>query len=260
MPELLQSAAPWQLVLSVFGFLLTLTLVCTGAGFLAERLLVQRRIFAVPLAKGQYRFELLGNLVFLLVTTTAVSAALWARVVRLGSETWTRRLITFFVLMLGFQIYYWFLHRLLHKKALIRLHAWHHRSHVTTPLTGQSMSFGEACGWMLGYVGIPWLLSLVWPVSFGGWAGYLAFNIMGNIVGHANVELTAAMPVSRMTALVSNAFVYHALHHARWRGNYAFQAAIMDRIFGTEFTDWPVLYARIRSGQALKSLKETGTP
>lgn len=120
------------------------------------------------------------------------------------------------------------------------------------------MSLVEALGWMLGYVGLPWLLSRFVLVGFYGWAGYMAFNVTGNVVGHANVEPTVSAAATRTATWFVNAFVYHALHHARWTGHYAFQGAMMDRLFGTEWSDWPALYARIASGTPLESLKERG--
>jgi sterol desaturase/sphingolipid hydroxylase (fatty acid hydroxylase superfamily) len=147
----------------------------------------------------------------------------------------------------------------MHTRALVRFHRWHHRSQVTTPLTGQSMSAVEVCGWLLGYVGLPWLYSQLVPISFWGWVAYLAFNVLGNVAGHANVEPTARAAATRTAALFVNPFVYHCLHHARWKGHYGFQAAFMDRLFGTEWRDWPALYARIVAGKPLTSLKERGS-
>jgi hypothetical protein len=39
----------------------------------------------------------------------------------------------------GFQAFYWTLHRAM-LQHLLFVHRWHHRSRVTTPLSGQSMS------------------------------------------------------------------------------------------------------------------------
>lgn len=177
---------------------------------------------------------------------------------RVGPGGTARNALTFAALVPGFQVYYWLLHRAMHTRALVRIHRWHHRSQVSTPLTGLSMSAFEALGWMLGFVGLPWLFSSVAPIGFQGWAGYMAFNMVGNIVGHANVEPTARVAATRTAAWLANPFVYHALHHARWTGHYAFQAALMERLFGTEWSDWPALYERIASGRPLTSLKERG--
>lgn len=258
MPTVLAGLEPLAIAGLVLAFFTALTVLNVAVGFAAERLMPGRRIFAVKLAPGQYRFELLGNVIFLAVATSALTAVLLSGLVRLGEESLLRGTATFFAMLFGFQIFYWGLHRAMHTRALIRIHAWHHRSHVTTPLTGQSMSFGESCGWMLGYAGLPLIFSLLVPISFWGWMAYLAFNVAGNIVGHANVELASPRLVSRRTAALSNPFVYHALHHARWRGHYGFQAALMDRLFGTELPDWPVLFQRVSAGRPLASLKERG--
>lgn len=258
MPELLHSASTPTLALAVLGFFFGLTTLSVVLGFGAERLLRHKRIFAVPLARGQYRFELIGNAVFLAVTTVTFTAALRAEIVRFGPSSLARDAGTFFALLFGFQVFYWLLHRAMHTRRLLFLHRWHHRSHVTTPLSGQSMSAGEAAAWMLGYVGLPLVYSLVVPIGFTGWAAYIAFNVIGNIVGHSNIEPTAKLAATRTAALFANPFVYHALHHARWTVNYSFMAAAMDRLFGTEAPDWPSIYARVSSGRPLTQLRERG--
>jgi sterol desaturase/sphingolipid hydroxylase (fatty acid hydroxylase superfamily) len=150
------------------------------------------------------------------------------------------------------------LHRAMHTRRLLFIHRWHHRSRVTTPLSGQSMHPIEACFWMLGYAGLPILFSRIAPISWVGWAAYLAFNVFGNIVGHANCEPTAKFAATRLASVFANPFVYHALHHARWTVNYAFQASIMDRVFGTEADDWEDLYARVSGGNPLTRMDEKG--
>jgi sterol desaturase/sphingolipid hydroxylase (fatty acid hydroxylase superfamily) len=74
------------------------------------------------------------------------------------------------------------------------------------------------------------------PTSAEAWAGYIAFNIFGNMLGHSNVELVPRAPVLYYSARFSNTFVYHSLHHARWTGHYSFQAALIDRWFGRRCT------------------------
>ena len=53
----------------------------------------------------------------------------------------------------------------------------------------------------------------------------------------------------------ANPSIFHALHHARWQGHFGFQSAGMDRLFGSEFADWPVLHAQISARRALTSLR-----
>lgn len=258
MPPALASLSLPALALAVFAFFAGLTVASAAVGFALERALPRRRVFDLPLFPGQLRFELAGNAVFLAVATVAITLALRLDVVRLGAVGPLAGALTFAALVPGFQAFYWVLHRAMHHRALVRVHRWHHRSQVTSPLTGQSMSAFEALGWMLGYVGLPWLLSRFAPLSFAGWAAYLAFNVSGNIVGHANVEPTARAAATRGATWLANPFVFHALHHARWTGHYGFQGAMMDRLLGTEWSDWPALYEQIASGRALTSLKARG--
>lgn len=257
MPDFLVHAEGPTRVGIVAAFFVGVTLLALAYGFLLERALPKRRVFDVPLADGQYRFEAIGNLVFLTVTIIAVSDALAFGWIRFEGG-WPRGVATFFALLWGFQIFYYFLHRAMHHPALVRFHRWHHRSKVTTPLSGQSMSVVESLGWMLGYVGLPILLSRITPIGFWGYASYLAFNVTGNIVGHANVEPNGPRFGTRAMSWLVNPFVFHSLHHARWNGHYSFQAAAMDRLFGTEWKDWPSLFTQIIDGRPMRSLKDRG--
>lgn len=253
----LTSAALPALLVLVLAFFVSVTVVSVAIGLALERALPGHRIWAVPLDPGQLGFELKGNVVFIAVQAVALTLVLASGLPRYAAPSWPAGVATFFALMLGFQVYYYFLHRAMHTKALVRFHRWHHKSRVTTPLSGQSVSFVEALGWAVGYALLPALASQLVPISAEGWAAYLAFNVFGNIVGHSNVELVPRTPGLRFSALFSNTFVFHALHHARWTGHYSFQAALMDRLLGTEWRDWPALHAEIAAGNPLQSLKET---
>jgi sterol desaturase/sphingolipid hydroxylase (fatty acid hydroxylase superfamily) len=250
-------AAVHEIAIAVAALMLAVTVVSVAIGFALERLPSTHRIWALPLDPGQLRLELKGNVIFLLVQTAAFTAVLPSGLPRYVAPSWGAGVATFFGLMLGFQVYYYFLHRAMHTKALVRIHRWHHKSRVTTPLSGQSMSFGEALGWATGYALLPALASQLVPISIEGWAAYIAFNIFGNVVGHSNVELVPVTPGMRASTLFSNAFTFHSLHHARWTGHYSFQSALMDRLFGTEWQDWPVLHAEVAAGKPLQSLRET---
>lgn len=245
------------LALEVFAFFAGLTLVGLAAGFAAERALPGRRVVALPKAPGQVRREIVGNGVFLGVTTVTFTLAL-ARGWATFGEGWARGLATFTALFFGFQVFYYALHRAMHAPGLLPIHRWHHASQVTSALSAQSMSPVEALLWMLGYVGLPVLLSRVAPISPGGWMAYMVFNVLGNVGGHANVELTAPAGATRAATWLANPFVFHALHHARWVGHYGFGSAMMDRLWKSEHADWPALYRRVIAGQPLTRFNERG--
>ena len=127
---------------------------------------------------------------------------------------------------------------------------------VTTPWTGQSLSVVETLGWIAGLLVIPALLSLVAPLSFEGFVVYFVANTFVNVAGHANVELN---PISaRAATWLVHPWLYHSLHHARFKNHYAFASTFMDRLFGTEWKDWYELHGRVVAGDPLPSLNERG--
>jgi lathosterol oxidase len=258
MADWITGASGAELAIAVVGFFAVLTVVMTATGFLLERSLRRRKIWALPLDPGQTRHEILGNLVFVPVTSACFGLLLASGFVRWAEPSWVAASWTVAGLVVGFQVYYYGLHRLLHTRAFVRFHRWHHKSRVTTPLSGQSMSWVEALGWSVGYAALPALVSRLVPISPEGWTLYMALNVTGNIVGHANVEPFPPNRWLRIQVWLSNTFVFHALHHARWTGHYSFQAAGMDRLFGTEWPDWIALHARIVHGDALTSLRDAG--
>lgn len=247
------------LVVVVVAFLLATTAVGLGIGFGLERLW-RRPVWALPVPAGQYGHELRGNVVFVVVVGAGLSALLASGLVRFGDETLLRIALTFGALYLGFQAWFYALHRTLHLRGLVRFHRYHHESRVTTPLSGQSMGPVEAVGWTLGYTAMPLLFSFVAPISAYGLIGYLAFNLVGNIVGHANVEVVPPSKTLWLRSLLATVFTYHALHHARWTGHYGFASTWADRLFRTEWADWPALHERVWSRQPLQSLKDRADP
>ena len=254
---------PWLASLSlpalfavVTAAFLGMTLLSSGLGFACERLLRARRIWAVPLDRGQYRFELLGNLIFLPIQIAAFTAVLYAGAIRFDDDA--SPLLTFAICYVGFLVYYYPLHLLLHRRRWVRFHRWHHRSRVTTPLTGQSMGPVEAIAWAIGYLAIPALASLVLPISAGGFVAHVVYNVFGNIFGHSNFEMVNPLSRTRLASIFTPPFVYHALHHARWTGNYGFGSTGLDWVFGSEFGDWRRLAAKVIDGEPLRSLKERG--
>lgn len=245
------------LVASVALFFVACTLFGLAIGFALEKWW-PRRIWAESVAKSahQHRLELRGNVTFVLTCIVTLTGALHFELARLGDDSLARAALTFVALLVGFQAFYYVLHRALHTHALVRFHRHHHESRVTGPLSGQSTSLVEALGWMIGYAAMPIAFSLVAPISLYGWFAYLAFNVVTNIVGHANAEVVGPSRWLRQRAIVAPAFTFHALHHARWTGHYGFESVWADRLLGSEWNDWIALHARISAGTPLTSLKE----
>ena len=83
------------------------------------------------------------------------------------------RRLTFAAMLAGFQVYYWFLHRALHTALWFASTAGTTTGpQVTTPLTGQSVSFVESLRWVAGYVGLPVAVLALRAGGLLGLAGY----------------------------------------------------------------------------------------
>jgi sterol desaturase/sphingolipid hydroxylase (fatty acid hydroxylase superfamily) len=259
MTEYVEQLSYSELVIWCAAILGGLISVSTGVGFLLEaRLGSKRRIFDLPLAEGQLRWELIGTLRFLLMGTFAFAGLIWA--VPLADESALSIATTFFVCWAGFEIYYWCLHRAMHFKPFYRFHRRHHDSRVTSPLTGYSMSTVESVGWLVGLIGVPLLLSIATPISLVGLLAYhTLYQVPGNIIGHANVDFFPAASEKRSNSWISHPITYHSLHHARFINHYSFGSSFMDRLLGTEWPDWPELHARVIRGEPLEKLSVRGS-
>ena len=259
MTEFVEQLSFIQLVFLCGGALGGLIALTAAIGFALENLLGgSRRIFAIPLAEGQLRWELIGNLRFVLLGAIAFAGLL--RTVPLSEESLGAAATTFLVCWIGFDIYYWGIHRAMHFRPLYRFHRYHHDSRVTTPLTGYSMSTVESIGWLIGLVGVPLLLGLLTPISLAGFLAYhMLYQVSGNVIGHANVDFFPVAVGKRANSWLTHPTTYHALHHARFNNHYGFGSTFMDRIMGTEWTDWPELHARVASGTPLRRLSERGS-
>lgn len=247
-----------------------LTLVCgavtaaliagsAAGGFYLERKLSEtKRVWALPLAEGQLRWELVGNLRFIVMAAVVFAGLL--SVVPFAEETAGNIALTFGACWFFFEVYYWGLHRMMHFKPFYRFHRYHHDSRVTSPLTGYSMSTVESAGWLLGLAGVPYLLGLLTPISLAGFLLYHAlYQVPGNVVGHANMDFFPGAVSKRISSWITHPIVYHALHHARFNNHYSFGSSFMDRLLGTEWADWPELHARIIGGEPMRKLSTRGT-
>jgi len=215
-----------------------------------------RKIFDLPLKRGQLNRELLGNVLWHLMSIPLFAWCLTSGVLRFGDGL-AREAMTFFLCVYAFQALYWFLHRAMHWPPVFFVHKWHHDSLVTTPLTGFSMHPLEGLGWMVCFVGPAALVSLFTEVGFWGYLAFVAVAWTGNIVGHINAEMMPALSSTKWgSRLYGNPVSYHCLHHARFDGHYGFATSWMDAIFGTQWSDWVAVSNRVRGGEPLTKLRE----
>jgi lathosterol oxidase len=253
----LESYSLAEIWVGIFAVVTVVSLLCSGFGVAFERVLAHRtRIWSLPIPRTQRRHEGLAYLRFNLLLATCALPFLALGWIRFGAQGPAAIGLTFLAIWTAFEVYYYALHRALHSRLLYRFHAYHHESRVTTAWTGQSLSIVESLGWIAGLLVLPALLSLWAPMSWAGFLVYYVANTFVNLAGHANFELN---PISaRGATWLAHPWLYHALHHARFKNHYSFASSFMDRLFGTEWEDWPELHGRVIAGEPLARLEERG--
>ena len=122
------------LSLFVFGALACMTQQGLALGYAAERFWWPRgrKVFEVPLKRGQLRQEAIGTLMFHFVFAPPLTWALETGTIRFATGSWVAEALGFFGPWYAFMIFYYFMHRSMHHKRLFWMHKWHHVSLVTT--------------------------------------------------------------------------------------------------------------------------------
>ncbi|MCP3101974.1 sterol desaturase family protein [Myxococcus sp. K15C18031901] len=218
----------------------------------AERL----RVYRKALAPGQLRSEAWAALKVVLFDAVALTAFQVAVRERFAPFGVGATLATFVWMFVGFEVWFYVTHRLLHTRALYRFHAQHHVAQVTEPLTSLSFSLVERTVLLAGNFGLVLLAMEVMPVTMAGAMLYVLTNYALNVVGHSNTEWLPSGLVSSRLGGVLFTPTFHALHHARHQGHYGLFTTLLDRWLGTAFEDYARVHARARTGAGLERVGE----
>jgi sterol desaturase/sphingolipid hydroxylase (fatty acid hydroxylase superfamily) len=132
--------------------------------------------------------------------------------------------------LLGFELYFYALHRLLHVRGLYRrIHIVHHRSVYPSALTGLVLHPVEAV-LIMAFVPVAMWTVPIHLVSLACVSAFLSASIL---LAHADVDW---VPVWWERVPVLNWYVtprVHGEHHAHGVTNYGSTLSICDRVFGT---------------------------
>ena len=253
------AAAPWwKLFLTVllFSGMVKLVILGVGEGLSRLRLAERWRVFRRALNPGQTRREALAALIVVGVDAVLIALFRYFQGPRMAPFSLQASLLTFAWLFVGFEVWFYVSHRLLHTRLLYPLHAQHHVAQVTQPLTSLSFSIAERVILLGGNFGLLVLAMEFMPVTLAGVFGYILFNYTFNVVGHGNTEWLPTRFVSSWAGRVFFTPTFHALHHARYQGHYGLYTVLLDRWLGTAFEDYEQVHARARSGEGLTRIGE----
>lgn len=222
--------------------------------FLRSRFAQQRRVFRVPFGKGQLKSELTAAVFVLTYNVATTTLLLSGGHIRAGEVGLLNTLVTFGVMFVFTEVWFYVSHRAMHSRALYFIHAQHHTARVVSPFTSFSFSLAEQALSNVPATLFIILLSRVMPLSVPGIMAFSLVNILGSLLAHLNVELFPAGFARTALGRVFFSSTYHALHHARFQGHYGLFTRVMDRLFGTEFPDYAELQTAAAQGQGLTDL------
>jgi sterol desaturase/sphingolipid hydroxylase (fatty acid hydroxylase superfamily) len=240
----------------VMSGLVKLTALGLGWGLVRLRVAERWRVYRRALATGQLRSEAWAAVGVVLCDALLVGLFRYFAGSRLVPFSVPVALLSFAWMFVGFEVWFYVTHRMLHTKALYRFHAQHHVAQVTDPLTSLSFSLVERLVLMGGGMGLVFLAMEVMPVTNAGVMGYILTNYFLNVVGHGNTEWLPQRFVSSWAGRLFFTPTFHALHHARYQGHYGLFTVVLDRWLGTAFGDYPQVHARAREGHGLVRIGE----
>jgi sterol desaturase/sphingolipid hydroxylase (fatty acid hydroxylase superfamily) len=126
--------------------------------------------------------------------------------------------------------YYW-VHRLMHHRALFRwFHAGHHRSHTPTAFASFAFDLTEAA--MVAWV-IP-VLALIVPIHIGVLVALLILMTATATLNHCGVEIWPERFVRGPVGGWLITATHHGLHHRRLQTNFGLHFRLWDRLMGTD--------------------------
>ena len=220
----------------------------------------RRRIYRLPLASGQLRREALSILNVLAVDTIFLLAFRYLTGLQFAPTSPVPFLLAFTWVFIGFELWFYVLHYAMHTRTFYFIHAQHHVAHVTNPLTSLSFSLAERALLMGGGLAIAGVGAALMPFANAGLLAYLVVNYALVVFQHSNVEWLPKWFVRSWLGKIFFTPTFHALHHARFKGNYGLFIVWLDRLFHTQFDDYEAVHARVVAGEGLERLGERATP
>lgn len=230
------------------GLILLRYLVLAGTAYLLfygvlSRRWLPRKIQARFPARADYQREIaysvLSSVIFAVIglVVLASPATVYFRVyAHLSSYPVWYTILSFGLMLVTHETYFYWTHRLLHHPRLFRLvHRVHHQSTNPSPWAAQAFHPLEA----LVEGGVVVVFALLFPVHPTVVALFMLFSFMYNVYGHLGFEVIPDWVSRGWLGNWLNTATHHNLHHSRVRGNYGLYFTVWDRLMHTLVTQKP---------------------
>jgi Delta7-sterol 5-desaturase len=150
-------------------------------------------------------------------------------------------LIGFPVMILIDDLWFYWMHRLLHHPRIYRyIHAEHHRSINVNPLTSFSFHWAEPLLLTLWIIPFVMIVPVYAPVV----GAVQVYGMFDNIKSHLGYEVYPRW-LNRSPLRWLTTSTYHNLHHTKYHGNYGLHLRFWDRLMKTELPQYEPDFAAI---------------
>ena len=231
---------PWpKLMLSLFLFsLLRGSLLCVVFFLLYQKLPTRRasqkqhqvRILRFE-ARSAIQVWMFDAMAFMIFLKTGLMEASVHSLPFLSFAT----LLTFILIFLWVETWFYASHRAFHSPLLFRFHATHHETKVPSPISAFSFSLVERAVLFLGTMGfIASFAGSNFKLSLAGVALYFHFNAIMSVVGHCHLRIYPKRFAQHTLLKFLSDPTEHSMHHSHYTVNYGLFMNGFDRIFKTQ--------------------------
>lgn len=148
-----------------------------------------------------------------------------------GQYGWGYLILSFFLMIVLHDAYFYWTHRLMHHRRLYRwTHGTHHIFRNPTPWCAFAFHPVEA---FLSMGIIPLIVFFI-PWHYYSFIAFISFMTLYDVYIHLGVELSGSKQPS-----LHNTTALHDLHHEKVNGNYGLYFTFWDRIMGTYYPAHP---------------------
>ncbi len=221
-------------------------------GYALVFFLQKRKIFRVAITRMQFRNEIKQGLLVLASDVIVLFVLLQLGWLHFSKTTWLQDLGFFSVHFLFFEAWFYFVHRLQHRRLLFKFHGIHHRARVCSPISVLYQSLVDRQSYALGFLGGLVIISQLDCLSPTMLLLAAASNAIIGIMQHSNVEW---LPRGKIFTFLHSSAA-HALHHARIEGNYGYFTSFCDHLFASYIPDTELVAEQARKGQGLTRVSE----
>jgi len=176
-------------------------------------------------------YSVITSLVFALVFTIVTTYLQpYTLIYKSGEYSMIPVWLSYILMILIHDTYFYWTHRLIHKKVLFRkVHLIHHKSTNPSPWTSYAFHPYEA---LIQAMIIP-IIAFTIPVQKSAFILYFILQFLHNIYGHLGYELFPKFITNTTLGKLLNTSTYHNKHHSNFHGNYGLYFTIWDRIMKT---------------------------